>query len=140
MKFHESKRRGAVLLFAALLVSVPFVGCGDSSAHQQQDRVVQVHVTDQELQMPESLPTGATTFEVTNTGTHEHSFGIVGPAGDQTLDAALKPGETATLDINLDEGTYRVYCPVDEKHGKPVELALHVTPSANAPAANASQS
>ncbi len=134
MIFQERNRRGAVLLFAALLVCVPFVGCSDSSAHQQQDRLVQVHVTDQELQMPESLPTGATTFEVTNTGTHEHSFGIVGPAGDQMLDKPLKPGESATLDINLDEGTYRVYCPVDEKHGKPVELALHVTPNPNAPA------
>lgn len=134
MIFHESNRRGVVILFVALLVCVPFVACNDNSAHQQQDRVVQVHVTDQELQMPESLPTGATTFEVTNNGAHDHSFGITGPAGDKMLDKALKPGETATLDIVLDAGTYRVYCPVDESHGKPLQLALHVTPDASAPA------
>jgi hypothetical protein len=126
MKFHESNRRGAVFLFAALLACLPFVvACGDSS-NASQDRTVQVNVTDQELQMPESLPTGATTFQVTNAGSHEHSFGIVGPAGDKTLDKTLKPGETATLDMVLDEGTYRVYCPVDESHGKPLQLALHV--------------
>lgn len=89
MIFHESNRRGVVLLFVALLVCVPFVTCNDNSAHQQQDRVVHVHVTDQEL------------------------------------------------DIVLDAGTYRVYCPVDESHGKPLQLALHVTP---APPATASQS
>jgi hypothetical protein len=139
MKFHESNRRGAVLLFAALLACLPFViACGDSSSAIQ-DHVVQVNVTDQQLQMPESLPTGPTTFQVTNAGNHEHSFGIVGPAGDKTLDKTLKPGESATLDINLDAGTYRVYCPVDESHGKPLQLALHVTPSATAPA-TASQS
>jgi predicted component of type VI protein secretion system len=140
MKFQKSNRRGAVLLFAALLACLPFVvACGDSS-NAAQDRVVQVNVTDQELQMPESLPTGATTFQVTNAGNHEHSFGIVGPAGDKTLDKTLKPGESATLDIVLDAGTYRVYCPVDESHGKPLQLALHVVPDAAAPAAAGSQS
>ena len=134
MIFHESNRRGAVLLFAALLACLSFVACGGDSSSSSQDRMVQVNVTDQELQMPETLPTGPTTFQITNAGNHEHSFGIVGPAGDETLDKTLKPGETATLDINLDAGTYRVYCPVDESHGKPLQLALHVTPDANAPA------
>lgn len=139
MKFQKSNRRGAVLLFVALLACMPFVvACGDSS-NAAQDRVVQVNVTDQELQMPESLPTGATTFQVTNAGNHEHSFGIVGPAGDMKLDETLKPGESATLDMDLEAGTYRVYCPVDESHGKPLQLALHVTPDATAPA-NPSQS
>lgn len=139
MIFHESNRRGAVLLFAALLACLSFVACGGDSSSSAQDRTVQVNVTDQELQMPETLPTGPTTFQITNAGNHEHSFGIAGPAGDETLDKTLKPGETATLDINLDAGTYRVYCPVDEKHGKPLQLALRVTPDATAPA-TASQS
>ncbi|HEX3128575.1 MAG TPA: cupredoxin domain-containing protein [Thermoanaerobaculia bacterium] len=139
MKFHESTRRGAVLLFAALLACISLVACGGDSSSATQDRVVQVNVTDQQLQMPESLPTGPTTFQIKNAGNHEHSFGIVGPAGDQTLEKPLKPGESATLDINLDAGTYRVYCPVDESHGKPLQLALHVTPDTTAPA-NPSQS
>jgi hypothetical protein len=138
MKFQESNRRGAVILFAALLACLPFVvACGGDNS-ESQDRMVQVNVTDQQLQMPESLPTGATTFQITNAGNHEHSFGIAGPAGDMKLDKTLKPGETATLDMNLEAGTYRVYCPVDESHGKPLQLALHVTQAA--PAAVGSKS
>ncbi|MES1241279.1 MAG: hypothetical protein ABUT39_06630 [Acidobacteriota bacterium] len=137
MKFQESKRSGVVLLFIALLACMPFVvACGDASQGTE-DRTVQVNVTDQELQMPESLPTGATTFEVKNAGSQEHSFGIVGPAGDKVLDKPLQPGETATLDIVLDAGTYRVYSPED---GKALQLALHVTPDATAPSAVGSQS
>jgi hypothetical protein len=59
-----------------------------------------------------------------------HSFGIVGPAGDKMLDEALKPGETAELDMALEPGTYRVYSPIDESHGKTMQLALHVVEGA----------
>ena len=129
MRYNENKWTGAALLCAVLLVGLPFIACG-GSGQEQQDRTVQVRITDDELAMPESLPTGATTFQVTNAGTHEHSFGIVGPAGDMMLDKALKPGETATLDMALEAGTYRVYCPVDQSHGKSMQLALHVVPAA----------
>jgi hypothetical protein len=61
-------------------------------------------------------------------GTHEHSFGITGPGGDVTLEKALKPGETGSLDRALDSGTYRVYCPADQSHGKPIQMALNVRP------------
>lgn len=126
--FHESKRTGAALLCAALFVGLPFIACGGSQA--QPDQTVQVQVTDQKLAMPESLPTGATTFQVTNTGSQVHSFGIVGPAGDKTLDKVLNPGETAELDMALEPGTYRVYSPIDESHGKTMQLALHVVEGA----------
>jgi hypothetical protein len=130
MTFKERKRTGAALLCAILAVFPFFVACGGGNREANQDQTVQVRVTDEELAMPESLPTGATTFQVTNNGTHEHSFGIVGPAGDLTLDEPLKPGETATLDVDLEAGTYRVYCPVDQSHGKSMQLALHVVPAA----------
>jgi Cupredoxin-like domain len=130
MTFQERKRTGAALLCAVLAVFPFFVACGGDTHEAAQDQTVQVRVTDQELAMPGSLPTGATTFEVTNAGSHEHSFGITGPAGDMLLEEPLKPGETATLAMNLEAGTYRVYCPVDESHGKSMQLALHVVPAA----------
>ena len=133
MTFQERKRTGVALLCAILAVFPFFVACGGDTHEASQDRTVQVNVTDQELAMPESLPTGATTFQVTNNGSHEHSFGIVGPAGDLMLDEPLKPGETATLDMDLEAGTYRVYCPVDQRHGKSMQLALHVVPAAGSP-------
>jgi uncharacterized cupredoxin-like copper-binding protein len=76
--------------------------------------------------MPPSLPSGVTTFQVANSGSGEHSFEISGPSGDQKLDHTLKPGESASLDMVLDSGTYRVFSPVDQ--GQSMQIALNVRP------------
>jgi len=128
MKLNGTKHMGAALLCTVLLTGVPFLtACGgDHSEAKQENQVVEVHVTDHQLEMPTSLPTGPTTFKVVNTGTHEHSLGITGPAGDQKLEAALKPGETGEIELYLDSGTYRVYCPVDQNQGHSMQIALNV--------------
>jgi Cupredoxin-like domain len=129
MTRNGSKQMSAALLCATLLVGLPlFTACGGDKTEAPEIQTVQVGVTDQQLQMPESLPTGPTKFEVTNKGTHEHSFGITGPAGDQKLEQTLKPGESASLELYLDTGTYRVFCPVDESNGHAVQMALNVLP------------
>jgi len=133
MKRHENRNNiSAVLLCAALLAGLPFfTACVGGNADGPEAQLVQVRVTDTAIEMPNPLPTGAAKFEITNAGTHEHSFGITGPVGEIALEKPLKPGETATLDeMFLDTGTYRVYCPVDEKHGEPMQIALNVRPDA----------
>jgi uncharacterized cupredoxin-like copper-binding protein len=120
---------GAAFLCAALLTGLPLLtACGGNSEDAVQIQTVDVRVTDHHLEMPDSLPTGPTKFQVTNTGSHDHSFGITGPNADDKLEAALKPGETATLEMFLDIGTYRVYCPVDENQGHTMQIALNVHP------------
>ncbi|HEX4962187.1 MAG TPA: hypothetical protein VF173_15230 [Thermoanaerobaculia bacterium] len=124
MRRNERNHTGAALLFATLLMGLPFVvACGGASHNGQAQQTVQVRITDQGIEMPPSLPSGVTTFKVTNAGTTQHSFGITGPSGDQKLEAALKPGESGALDIVLDAGTYRVYSP-DET----MQVALNVRP------------
>ncbi len=129
---NERNRTGAfmrLLLCAALLTALPLVtACGHNENAGPGDQAVQVQVNDQQIQMPASLPSGMTTFEVTNTGSLEHSFGIAGPAGDKVLDEPLKPGETAELEMELGTGTYRVYCPGD----RAMQVALNVTPNVGA--------
>ena len=136
MKRHENRNRiSAVLLSAALLAGLPlFTACVGGSNDEVEVQTVQVRITDDHIEMPNPLPTGAAKFEITNAGSHEHSFGLTGPAGDITLEEPLKPGETASLDeMFLDTGTYRVYCPVDEKsHGDSMQIALNVRPDAPA--------
>lgn len=119
-----------LLLCAALLTGLPFFAAcgGDNPEDQAANQTVQVRLTESRIEMPASLPTGKTTFQITNTGSHEHGFGITGPAGDKVLDETLKPGETAELEMELDTGTYRVYCPVDQGQGKPLQMALSVHP------------
>jgi uncharacterized cupredoxin-like copper-binding protein len=132
MNHHETKHAAFARLFllAALVAALSlFVACGSSENGTAADaQTVAVHLTDHGIEMPASLPSGMTTFEVTNAGSHEHSFGITGPGGDQTLEKALQPGETASLDMALDSGTYRIYSPVDQSHGTPMQIALNVRP------------
>jgi uncharacterized cupredoxin-like copper-binding protein len=132
MKRHENRKNtSAALLCAALLVGLPFfVACG-GNAEEQEVPTVQVRVTDNAIEMPNPLPTGPAKFEIINTGSHEHSFAITGPVGEVALEKPLKPGEAGTLDeMYLDTGTYRVYCPIDEKHGESMQIALNVRPDA----------
>jgi len=128
MKPNGTKQVSSALLCAALLAGLPFLAAcgGDRSEPKQPNQVISVHVTDDQLEMPRSLSAGPTTFKITNKGSHEHSFGITGPAGDQKLEAALKPGETGSIDLYLDSGTYRVYCPINEKEGHSLQIALNV--------------
>jgi plastocyanin len=74
---------------------------------------VEVSLREFAIDMPNSLPAGPTTFKVTNVGTIDHSFEIEGQGIEQQLEHHLKPGETMTLQVDLEPGKYEVYCPVD---------------------------
>lgn len=130
MKYFDNRRRlSAALWCAALLAVLPFlVACGGGS-NEEEAPTVQIRITDARIEMPNPLPTGPAKFQITNAGSHEHSFGITGPVGEIKLEKPLKPGETTELDtMFLDTGTYRVYCPVDEAHGESMQIALNVRP------------
>ena len=105
MRRNESKPIGAALLCAALLAGLPFLSACGSKTPGPEAQMVQVQLTDQGIMMPGSLPAGETTFNVVNSGSSEHSFGLAGPAGEKKLEEPLKPGESATLDVVLDSGT-----------------------------------
>ncbi|MDX1582366.1 MAG: hypothetical protein R3338_02085 [Thermoanaerobaculia bacterium] len=55
-----------------------------------------------------------TVFTIRNSGLTEHSFALSGPNGTWQLENFLEPGETGTLEVPLEPGTYRVYDPLDE--------------------------
>jgi len=119
-----------IAVLGAILAGLPLlVGCGGAKQPEVvQAQEVQVKVSDKKIEMPASLPAGKTLFTVTNTGKREHSFGITGPAGDKVLEKTLQPGETGALELRLDSGTYRIYCPVDQGKGVGTQIALVVLP------------
>jgi uncharacterized cupredoxin-like copper-binding protein len=95
---------------------------GTTTPAQQQ---VQVTLNEYRIDMPETLPTGHVVFHVTNYGSIQHSFGIrsastsstYGTAGqnyDKSLTANLDPGQSATLEADLQAGSYTAYCPVGD--------------------------
>jgi uncharacterized cupredoxin-like copper-binding protein len=63
---------------------------------------------------------------VVNNGTHEHNFEVEGQGIERELERNLQPGESATLDVDLQPGTYTVYCPVADHRGRGMEVTLSV--------------
>lgn len=77
---------------------------------------VKVTLDDSMIKLPESLPAGATTFVVTNTGKKTHGFGIKG-AGIE-FKKIVEPGETSTLTVDLKPGTYEAECSAEGHEDK----------------------
>jgi plastocyanin len=88
---------------------------------------VQVSLVEYAIEMPDSLPAGPTVFEVTNDGSFAHNFAIEGQGIEQVFDTDLEPGETRTLEVDLQAGTYEVYCPIGTHAEQGMELELTVT-------------
>jgi uncharacterized cupredoxin-like copper-binding protein/streptogramin lyase len=79
------------------------------------------------IDMPTELPAGPTTFEITNDGTIEHNFEVEGQGIEEALPENLAPGASGTLTVDLEPGTYEVYCPVDNHKGEGMRVELTVT-------------
>ncbi len=87
--------------------------------------VINVALNDYRIDIPDSLPAGKVTFHVMNYGNVLHSFGIrsgsdtasygttgMSAAFDRSLPSTLQPGQSTTLEVDLQPGSYLTYCPV----------------------------
>ena len=90
---------------------------------------VEVQLEEFTITMPASIPAGQTVFEVTNVGTEEHSFRIEGQGVEAELEHHLQPGETLNLEVDLAQGIYDVFCPVEDHAAEGMQLDLTVTGS-----------
>ena len=93
----------------------------------EQRGLVEVKLREFKIEMQTTLPAGATTFKVTNTGSDIHSFEVEGNGIEKELETKLEAGETRLLQVTLKPGTYKVYCPVDGHKMIGMSLALTVT-------------
>jgi uncharacterized cupredoxin-like copper-binding protein len=83
------------------------------SVHAGADQEVEVKITEFKIEMPATIAAGPTTFTVTNTGSDQHSFEIEGNGMEKQLATPLQSGQTKTLQVKLEPGTYEVYCSVE---------------------------
>ena len=89
--------------------------------------VVTVRLLDYRFEMPNQIPAGPTRFVVTNDGDHKHNFEIEGQGIERELETALETGKRGELTVDLQPGSYRIYCPVGdhaEKHGMETTLMV----------------
>lgn len=74
---------------------------------------VEVVLQDEALELSQSeLAAGPVVFEVTNDGSEPHSFAVQG-AVEKGLEGKIEAGETETLEVTLEAGSYMAYCPIE---------------------------
>ncbi len=88
---------------------------------------VEVRLSEYAIEMPQTLVAGPTTFLVRNQGKKIHSFKIQGPGVDELLAKPVGPQAAGTLQVTLQPGEYKVYCPVGSHELKGMTRKLVVT-------------
>lgn len=87
---------------------------------------VAVSLVEWSVDLPTELDAGLIAFEAANDGSVRHSLAIEGDGVDERLEGNLQPGESGTLEVDLDEGTYVAYCPVGNHRGRGMETEIEV--------------
>ena len=89
--------------------------------------MIEVEESEYQINMPSSIAAGPVIFRVTNNGEQEHNFEVEGQGIEEEFETNLLPGETRDLELNLQPGTYEVYCPVENHAEEGMRLELTVT-------------
>jgi plastocyanin len=74
----------------------------------------------------DTITAGQITFRVRNTGQLEHAFEIEGQDQEWKVDHIM-PGVEKVLTAELTPGSYTIYCPVEDEHGKHADLGMRMT-------------
>lgn len=75
---------------------------------------------------PKTVPHGPVVFQVTNTGKVPHALEIEG-RGIEKSTARIAPGGSATLALDLRDGTYEAYCPVGKGSHRMMGMTTHLS-------------
>jgi uncharacterized cupredoxin-like copper-binding protein len=113
-------------------------GAGAASAEGAQEPsqkgaaspAVEVHLTEYAIAMPKTLSAGPTTFSLHNDGVKTHRFNIEGPGITEAVSKQVQPHKIETLELTLQPGEYKVYCPIGSHSAKGMALTLTVAAGA----------
>ena len=87
---------------------------------------VKVRLSEWKVELaPARIPAGPVIFEVTNPGTVPHAFELEG-RGLEKSTPQIRPGATATLELDLPAGNYEAYCPVGKGSHKMLGMMNHL--------------
>jgi len=85
---------------------------------------VDVNVTTDRIEMPETIPPGKTAFVVTNRSDEKLSFKVEGK--DESFSRTLAPNETKVFHVDLNRGSYHTTARVSGKNTNKVKVNLQV--------------
>jgi hypothetical protein len=100
---------------------------------QPPPRVVKLTLAEYTIKMPQVLPPGLTRFEITNAGDRAHYLEIERRGTDVMFGLNLLPGNTKSVEIILEPGQYRVWCPFNRDEAKGMELMVTVQRASQVP-------
>ena len=112
---------------AATAAEMVIPGMATPAASPMAGNVVEVSLTDFAIDMPAELPAGPTVFHISNDGQAPHNFEVEGQGIEVELEENLQPGESGMLEVDLQAGTYEIYCPVGNHADMGMELELTVS-------------
>jgi plastocyanin len=98
----------------------------DASPAPAQTITAEVGLTEYAIQMPVSFAAGPQVFRVTNNGASVHNLEVEGLGIEEAFESSLSPGENQIMRLDLEPGTYQVYCPVSNHREQGMEMQLSV--------------
>lgn len=128
------------LIVLALALPVGLVACGDddddetsaspaTTSESEAGGGETVAVSETDFAIDPANPTvqaGTVTFEVTNNGQAPHNLEVEGNGIEEELESDLQAGDSGTLTVDLEPGTYEWYCPVGDHAEQGMEGELTV--------------
>jgi uncharacterized cupredoxin-like copper-binding protein len=116
------------------------MGCGGDDEKGKEEAttataapVATVKVRESEFKLeptePKIASTGVVAFDVSNAGKVDHNLEVEGPGGEVELPENIKPGDSATLTVDLKQaGRYEWYCPVGNHKDLGMKGEITVSP------------
>lgn len=99
-----------------------------TSAGDQQAETVEAQLVDFAIELDEdSYSAGTYEFAISNAGDASHDFVVERDGEDVAATAVLQPGQSETLTVDLEPGTYVFYCSVGNHRAMGMEVSVEVS-------------
>jgi plastocyanin len=121
-----------ILLVAFALVALVTAACQredetTGATPAPGDHFVNVTLTEHAIEIPDSAPAGEVSFQIRNDGDIDHRFAIEGNGFEDATREGIAPGATETWTIELEPGTYTVWCPIGDHRELGMEAQIEIT-------------